>query len=72
MPEEKATPSGSTPVTNTPWTEEEKETIVGLVKAAMGYNEARGDSVYVGNMPFEAAVEEDEASEIEATKVVPV
>ena len=37
--------------TNTPWTEEEKETIVGLVKAAMGYNEARGDTVFVGNMP---------------------
>ncbi len=55
--------------TNTPWTEEEKETIVGLVKAAMGYNETRGDSVFVGNMPFEAAIEEDEASEIEATKV---
>ena len=55
--------------TNTPWTEEEKETIVGLVKAAMGYNEARGDTVFVGNMPFEAAIEEDEAAEIEATKV---
>jgi len=55
--------------TNTPWTEEEIETIVGLVKAAMGFNETRGDSVYVGNMPFEAAVEEDEASEIEATRV---
>ena len=55
--------------TNTPWTEEEKETIIGLVKAAMGYNETRGDTVYVGNMPFEAAIEEDEATEIEATKV---
>ena len=55
--------------TNTPWTEAEKETIVGLVKAAMGFNEKRGDSVFVGNMPFEAAVEEDKASEIENTKV---
>mgnify|MGYP002525835343 FL=1 len=55
--------------TNTPWTEGEKETIIGLVKAAMGYNEERGDRVFVGNMPFEAAVEEDKASEIEATRV---
>ena len=55
--------------TNTPWTEGEKETIVGLVKAAIGYNESRGDRVFVGNMPFEAAVEEDKASEIEATRV---
>ena len=55
--------------TNTPWTEAEKEIIVGLVKAAMGFNEDRGDSVFVGNMPFEAAVEEDKASEIESTRV---
>lgn len=55
--------------TNTPWTEAEKETIVGLVKAAIGYHEARGDRVFVGNMPFEAAVEEDKASEIEASRV---
>ena len=55
--------------TNTPWTEAEKETIVGLVKAAMGFNEKRGDSVFVGNMPFEAAFEEDQASEIEATRL---
>ena len=55
--------------TNTPWTEAEKETIVGLVKAAMGFNEKRGDSVFVGNMPFEAAFEDDEVNEIEATRV---
>jgi len=55
--------------TNTPWTEAEKETIVGLVKAAMGFNEKRGDSVFVGNMPFEAAVEDDKVNEIEATRV---
>ena len=55
--------------TNTPWTEAEKETIVGLVKAAMGFNEKRGDSVFVGNMPFEAAVEDDKANEIESTRV---
>ena len=55
--------------TNSPWTEAEKETIVGLVKAAMGFNEKRGDRVFVGNMPFEAAVEDDKANEIEATRV---
>jgi flagellar M-ring protein FliF len=55
--------------TNTPWTEGEKETIVGLVKAAMGYNESRGDRVFVGNMPFEAALEEDKSAEILATQV---
>ena len=55
--------------TTTPWTEAEKETIVGLVKAAMGFNEKRGDSVFVGNMPFEAAFEDDEVNEIEATRV---
>ena len=55
--------------TNTPWTEAEKETIVGLVKAAMGFDEKRGDSVFVGNMPFEAAVEDDKANEIESTRV---
>ena len=55
--------------TNSPWTEAEKETIVGLVKAAMGFNEKRGDRVFVGNMPFEAAFEDDKVNEIEATKV---
>ena len=55
--------------TNTPWTDGEKETIEGLVKAAMGYNESRGDRVFVGNMPFEAALEEDKTAEIEATRI---
>ncbi|MGA1598429.1 MAG: flagellar basal-body MS-ring/collar protein FliF [bacterium] len=54
---------------NIRWTEAEKEVIVGLVKAAIGYNEGRGDEVFVGNMPFGKAVEEDKAAEIERTRV---
>ena len=38
---------------NIRWTEAEKEVIEGLVKAAMGFNDTRGDSIFVGNMPFE-------------------
>ncbi len=54
---------------NIKWTEAEKEIIVSLVRAAIGFNQTRGDEVFVGNMPFGKAVEEDKAAEIERTRV---
>ena len=51
---------------NIRWTEADKEIIENLVKAAMGYNESRGDMVFVGNMEFTRAAEEDKTLEIEA------
>ena len=54
---------------NIRWTEAEKEVIEGLVKAAMGFNETRGDSIFVGNMPFEKAAEQDKTLEIEQARI---
>ena len=54
---------------NIRWTEAEKEVIEGLVKAAMGFNDTRGDSIFVGNMPFEKAAEQDKTLEIEQARI---
>ena len=50
---------------NIRWTEADKEIIENLVKAAMGYEEKRGDMIYVGNMNFLKATEEDKTLELE-------
>ena len=54
---------------NIRWTEAEKEVIEGLVKAAMGFDDTRGDSIFVGNMPFEKAAEQDKTLEIEQARI---
>ena len=54
---------------NIRWTEAEKEIINGLVKAAMGFDQARGDTIFVGNMPFEKAAEQDKTLEIEQARI---
>jgi len=54
---------------NIRWTEAEKEVIEGLVKAAMGFSSKRADSIFVGNMPFEKAAEQDKSLEIEQARI---
>ena len=49
------------------WTTEEKAEIQRLVKAAVGFNESRGDSLEVVNMRFSRAVEEDVTRQLEQT-----
>ena len=54
---------------NIRWTETEKEVITNLVKAAIGYNEPRGDNIFVGNLPFGKALEESKELELESDRV---
>ena len=54
---------------NIRWTETEKEVITNLVKAAIGYDEVRGDTIYVGNLPFGKALEESKELELESARV---
>jgi len=49
------------------WSTEEITHFTRLVKAAVGYNEQRGDAVEVINMQFQAPLEEDISREIEET-----
>ncbi|MBI3991925.1 MAG: flagellar M-ring protein FliF [Candidatus Lambdaproteobacteria bacterium] len=49
------------------WTTAEKQEIERLVKAAVGYNDKRGDSLEVVNMRFSKAVEEDVTRQLEQT-----
>ena len=54
---------------NIPWTEAEKNNITNLVKATIAFDANRGDEVFVGNIPFALAVEEDKAASLEASRV---
>lgn len=49
------------------WTTEEKQEIERLVKAAVGFNEKRGDTLEVVNMRFSQAAEEDVTRQLEQT-----
>jgi flagellar M-ring protein FliF len=49
------------------WSTDELNHFSRLVKATVGYNEARGDTVEVINMQFQAPLEEDISREIEET-----
>ena len=49
------------------WSTAEKQEIERLVKAAVGYNDKRGDSLEVVNMRFSKAVEEDVTRQLEQT-----
>ena len=49
------------------WTTEEKNEFTRLVKAAVGFNEKRGDLLEVVNMRFSQALEEDVTRQLEQT-----
>lgn len=50
------------------WTTEEMKEIERMIKAAVGFNAKRGDSLEVINMRFSRALEEDVTRQIEQTK----